>query len=104
MITNTELEQKGNAFPSNVISFRKDVDTLYFTTENYVALQITILRDGLLRFRYSTTGMFANDFSYAITKYASIGYNQLDIEEKRRLLYYYHFENYMRGLQERFTH
>ena len=82
MITNTELEQKGNAFPSNVISFRKDVDTLYFTTENDVALQITILRDGLLRFRYSTTGMFANDFSYAITKYASIGYNQLDIEEK----------------------
>ncbi len=82
MITNTELEQKGNAFPSNIISFSKDVDRLDFATENDVALQITVLRDGLLRFRYSTTGRFARDFSYAITKHASIGYNHLDIEEK----------------------
>ncbi len=82
MITNTELEQKGNAFPSKIVSFSKDVNTLHFTAENDVALQITILRDNLIRFRYSTTGRFANDFSYAITKYASVGYNQLDIEEQ----------------------
>ncbi|MGY5851517.1 glycoside hydrolase family 31 protein [Salegentibacter sp. F14] len=82
MITNTELEQKGNVFPSRVISFKKDVDRLYFATENDVALQITVLRDGLLRFRYSTTGRFAKDFSYAITKHASFGYNKLEIEEK----------------------
>lgn len=82
MITNTELEKKGNLFPSNIVSFKKDVDTLYFTTENDVILQLTILRDSVLRFRYTTLGKFDNDFSYAITKYASRGYNKLEITEE----------------------
>lgn len=81
MITNTELEQKGNLFPNKIISFNKDVDTLYFHSENGVVLQVTVLRDSVLRFRYTTTGKFEKDFSYAITKYASYGYNRLDIEE-----------------------
>ena len=33
MIVNTELEQKGNLFPSEIISYKKDVDTLTFTTK-----------------------------------------------------------------------
>ncbi len=81
MIVNTELEQKGNLTPSKVIDFKKDVDTLFFSTENNVVLQITVLRDSVLRFRYTTTGTFENDFSYAITKYASTGYNHLEIED-----------------------
>ncbi|WCO03036.1 glycoside hydrolase family 31 protein [Psychroserpens ponticola] len=81
MIINTELEQKGNLFPSKIINFKKDVDTLYFSTDNDVVLQLTVLRDSVLRFRYSTTGTFGNDFSYAITKYASTGYNHLTIDE-----------------------
>ena len=83
MIVNTELEQKGNLFPSNVVDFKKDVDTLYFQTSNDVILQLTVVRDSVLRFRYSTTGAFENDFSYAITKYASKGYNHLDINETK---------------------
>ncbi|MGM5470400.1 glycoside hydrolase family 31 protein [Flavobacteriaceae bacterium LMO-SS05] len=83
MIVNTELEYKGNLFPSKIIDFRKDVDALYFTTENDVILQLTILRDSVLRFRYTTTGNFEKDFSYAITKYASSGYNKLLIEEEK---------------------
>ena len=31
MIVNTELEHKGNQFPSQIIGFKKDVDTLYFS-------------------------------------------------------------------------
>jgi len=81
MIVNTELEHKGNLFPSKIIDFSKDVDTLYFTAENDVVLQLRIVRDSVLRFRYTTTGTFENDFSYAITKYASTGYNHLEIEE-----------------------
>jgi len=81
MITNTELEQKGNQFPSKIISYKKNIDTLYFYTSNNVALQVTILRDSVIRFRYSTTSNFDKDFSYAITKHASRGYNQLDIDE-----------------------
>ena len=82
MIINTELEQKGNLFPSRIIAFTKDVDTLFFHTENDVVLQMRILRDSVIRFRYTTTGKFENDFSYAITKYASTGYNRLDIDEE----------------------
>ena len=82
MIINTELENKGNLFPSKIIDFKKDVDKLYFTADNDVILELTVVRDSLLRFRYTTVGNFNNDFSYAITKYASIGYNKLEIKEK----------------------
>ena len=39
------------------------------------------MRDSVLRFRYTTTSNFDEDFSYAITKYASTGYNHLEITE-----------------------
>lgn len=81
MIINTDLEQKGNQFPRQIIKYKKDVDVLSFFAENDVALQITVVRDSVLRFRYATTGTFDKDFSYAITKYASRGYNKLEIEE-----------------------
>ncbi len=81
MIVNTELEQKGNLFPSEIISYKKDVDTLYFKTSNDVVLQLTVFRDSVIRFRYSTTGKFEVDFSYAITKYASRGYKFLEVKE-----------------------
>ncbi len=81
MILSTELEHKGNLYPSKIISYRKDVDTLYFTTENFVVLQVTVRRDSVLRFRYSTKTIFDKDFSYAITKYASRGFNHLEITD-----------------------
>ncbi|MGB5243855.1 MAG: glycoside hydrolase family 31 protein [Lutimonas sp.] len=82
MITNTELENKGNLFPSQIIDYQKVVDTLNFTCENGVILQLTVQRDSVLRFRYCTSGTFENDFSYAITKYASRGYNFLEVSEE----------------------
>ena len=82
MILNTELEHKGNLLPSRIVAYRKNVDSLFFTCENNVVLQLTVRRDSILRFRYSTTGNFEPDFSYAITKYASRGYNQLDVVEE----------------------
>jgi alpha-glucosidase len=81
MILNTELEYKGNLFPSKIISYKKNLDTLSFTTENNVTLHVTVVRDSVIRFRYTTTGTFEKDFSYAITKYASRGYNFLEVTE-----------------------
>jgi len=81
MILNTELEYKGNLFPSKIISYKKDVDTLYFTSENDVVLQVTVERDSVLRFRFTTTSIFENDFSYAISQYASKGFNHLEVTE-----------------------
>ena len=81
MILNTELEYKGNLFPSKVINYEKNVDVLSFTAENGVVLELTVRRDSILRFRFTTTGIFDTDFSYAITKYASSGYNHLEVTE-----------------------
>ncbi|MFL1010523.1 glycoside hydrolase family 31 protein [Flavisericum labens] len=81
MILNTELEYKGNLFPSKIIKYEKNLNVLSFTTANGVKLEVTVRRDSILRFRFTTTGIFDNDFSYAITKYASRGYNHLEVTE-----------------------
>jgi len=83
MITNTELEQKGDQFPSKIISYKQKIDTIYFYTANFVVLQLTVVRDSVIRFRYSTTTKFDKDFSYAITKYRNTGYNKLEVDEDK---------------------
>lgn len=81
MILNTELEYKGNLFPSNITKYSKDVDVLHFSTSNNVILKLTVLRDSVLRFTYTTVGKFERDFSYAIDEDASRGYNHLEITD-----------------------
>ena len=54
MITNTELEYKGDLYPSKITEFKKETDSVYFYTDNSVILKITVLRDSMLRFRYTT--------------------------------------------------
>jgi alpha-glucosidase len=82
MITNTELEFKGDLYPSKIVSFEHDADSVYFHTDNSVILKVTVLRDSLIRFRYTTKGYFSKDFSYAIDKSYSQGYNFLDVTEE----------------------
>lgn len=83
MIVNTELERKGDLFPSQIISYTHETDSIDFCTSNNVILRITILRDSLIRFRYTTKGYFSNDFSYAIDKTQSHGYNALEVKEEQ---------------------
>ena len=81
MITNTELEYKGNLYPTQVVNYRKDSDKFYFTSENGVILEITILRNSALRFRYATDHVFEPDFSYAISPDHSRGYDKINEDE-----------------------
>ena len=81
MILNTELEYKGDLFPTQITAYTKNVDVLNFKSANNVILQLTVLRDSMLRFRYTTVGKFDNDFSYAICDDANRGFNHLDISE-----------------------
>ncbi len=83
MITNTELEYKGNLYPNHIVDFKQDTDKLYFTTENGVVLQITILRGSVIRFRYATNHVFEPDFSYAIDPKATLGYSTLEVVENK---------------------
>jgi len=65
MILNEQIEKKGNQYPSQITHKDKDLDTFYFYTNNRVILQVTVLRDSVVRFRYTTTNKFEDDFSYA---------------------------------------
>ena len=44
MIINTELEQKGDLFPTAITAFRQEADTVFFSTDNNVILKVTVLR------------------------------------------------------------
>ena len=82
MITNTALEYKGDLYPSKIVSHEHEGDTIFFHTDNKVILKVTILRDSLIRFRFTTKGYFSNDFSYAIDKTQLHGYNFLELTEE----------------------
>ena len=83
MITNTELEYKGNLYPNQIVDFKRDTDKFYFTTDNGVILELTVLRNSALRFRYATEHVFEPDFSYAIADNPSRGYDQLETNETK---------------------
>ncbi len=83
MITNTELEYKGNLYPDDIVEFKQDSDKFYFTTNNGVVLEITVIRNSTIRFRYATDYVFQPDFSYAISPTAPKGYNHLEAEETK---------------------
>ncbi|UMY64690.1 MULTISPECIES: glycoside hydrolase family 31 protein [unclassified Flavobacterium] len=81
MITNTELEFKGDQYPSGIASVVHEGDSIFFHSDNNVILKVTVLRDSLLRFRYTAKGYFSKDFSYAIDPNQSHGYNFLEVKE-----------------------
>ena len=83
MITNTELEFKGDLYPSKIVSIKQEVDSVFFNANNDVILKLTVLRDSMIRFRYTIKGYFSNDFSYAIDKSHSHGYNFLGVTEEK---------------------
>ena len=83
MILNTELEYKGDLFPSKIIKYEQEVDSILFHTDNNVIMKVTVLRDSLIRFRFTAKGYFSNDFSYAIDKTQSHGYNALTVSESK---------------------
>ncbi|CAD0008943.1 glycoside hydrolase family 31 protein [Flavobacterium chungangense] len=82
MIVNTQLEYKGDLYPSKIVSYEHEGDSIFFNTDNKVILKVTILRDSLIRFRFTTKGYFSNDFSYAIDKSQLHGYNFLELTEE----------------------
>ena len=82
MIVNTEIEKRGNLYPNHIVDFKQDNDKLYFTTQNGVILELTILRDSMVRFRYATEHVFEPDFSYAVSENVITGYNRLEVQDE----------------------
>jgi alpha-glucosidase len=67
------------------VSFKHDVDSVYFNSDNSVVLKVTVIRDSLIRFRYTTKGYFSND-SYAIDKNHAHGYIFLKLLVKKIII------------------
>ena len=83
MITNTELEYKGDLYPTKIVSYEHEAGSISFYTDNNVILKVTVLNDNLIRFRFTTKGYFSNDFSYAIDKSHVHGYNFLEVSDEK---------------------
>lgn len=64
---NTDIQQSKEYFPNQVIHYNTEEQHFTFTTENNVSLRLSVVSDSIIRFRYSTTHRFQNDFSYALS-------------------------------------
>lgn len=81
MITNTHREHTGNIYPDHVISCKTKINHVHFETHNGVQLTVWVLTDATLRFRYASEGEYEPDFSYAISKKATFGFNTFKVDE-----------------------
>jgi alpha-glucosidase len=54
-------------FPNHITKHVRAGNTYTFTTENGVILVVSLLDEHIIRVRYSTTGYFDDDFSYALS-------------------------------------
>lgn len=78
----TAKETAADQFCGKVLNHTQDGDSFFFQFDTGVLLKLTVVRNSVFRFRYTTTGKFENDFSYAISKDHIRGYNQLKFEER----------------------
>lgn len=54
--------------PGKAIKHQVNGNTFYFQCDNKTALQVHVITDDVIRFRYSPDGVFGADFSYAIVE------------------------------------
>ena len=69
-------------YPFPIASHRQEGSKFYFECENEVTLCVEVLKDRMLRFRYSATGIFQNDFSYAIDEKFQPDNTEIEFKEK----------------------
>ncbi len=78
--------QKPEFYPGQLISWQQDGNVIELQADNAVILRVEVLNDEILRFRYSTTGYFAPDFSYAISESFSSSPARIRINETKRFI------------------
>ncbi len=64
-MNNTLAERKEQYTPNHIKNFVRDKFQTWFEFENEVTLQVCVVNDKIIRFRYSTEEGFERDFSYA---------------------------------------
>ncbi|MDN4165080.1 glycoside hydrolase family 31 protein [Cytophagales bacterium LB-30] len=76
----TQTKYSIKYYPGTINSVSQEGNFFYFYTEDTI-LELSVKTDRILRFRYAADGFFQKDFSYAVSKYASIHMTQLGFEE-----------------------
>jgi len=60
-----ETEKEGEFFPGEVVSWKRESNKVVFIGVN-ASLELTVVSNTILKFRYGIDGYFEDDFSYAI--------------------------------------
>jgi alpha-glucosidase len=63
-------------FPGHITKFRREGNTFFFYATPETTLELKVLSDRIIRFRYAPEGSFERDFSYAIAS----GYEESIVE------------------------
>jgi alpha-glucosidase len=84
-IQNFQQAVEGQYFPGSLISWEKKDQVLYFHAEN-TTLELVILTDDIIRFRYGNFGIFENDFSYAMDPAFKASYPFYEIVESKKTI------------------
>tara|TARA_B100001057_G_scaffold64252_2_gene57896 strand:+ start:1066 stop:3456 length:2391 start_codon:yes stop_codon:yes gene_type:complete len=58
--------EAGELFPGKVVEHRDEGSLQVFVCDNFCALSVMCVEVGVIRFRFSVTGAYADDFSYAV--------------------------------------
>lgn len=73
-------------YPDKVKEVRKEGNFFYFNTSETI-LEVKVLSDKIIRFRYAADGFFQKDFSYAVSKYFEEKLVELHFNEDRHNYY-----------------
>lgn len=77
------IDQKLEFFPGRATRWKEETDQVYrFDCDNQVSLRLHILAEDLIRFRFSTNGIFEDDFSYAIDSDFEISKTKVKVIER----------------------
>ena len=70
-------------YPGKIETFNREDNKFIFRCDNKVTLIVDVLTDKIIRFRYSTNGLFQKDFSYAIDPEYQPGSPEIEFKEKK---------------------
>lgn len=71
-------------FPSQIVSVKRDGNTVLFRAENNVMLAVHVISDYIIRIRFATEGYFQPDFSYALNKNYEGTYQKFELNEQEK--------------------
>ena len=77
---NFQDAKKGKHFPGEIRSWSQDGNDYYFHGDDTI-LQVSVVTDTIIRFRYANYGLFEDDFSYALDPHYNGVPSKVEVKE-----------------------